>query len=55
MLRGAYGLSLYGAAAKDQLPVLEECLKKFSNHKDYAGCIKPPLEKAIAMIKDDRK
>ena len=45
MLRGAYGLSLYGAAAKDQLPVLEECLKKFSNHKDYAGCIKPPLEK----------
>jgi hypothetical protein len=55
MLWGVYGLSLYGTAAKEQLPVLEDCLRKFSNHKDYNGRIKPPLEKAIAMIKGDKQ
>ena len=40
----AYGLSLYGAAARDQLPVLEETLKAFAGHKDHDGCIKPPLD-----------
>ena len=54
-LRAAYGLSLYGKGAKDELAVLEETLKAFSGHKDYRGCIKPPLEKAIAAIKDDKK
>jgi hypothetical protein len=54
LLRGAYGLSLYGPAAKEYLPVLEDGLKKFSNHKDYNGCIKSPLEKAIAIVQKDK-
>ena len=51
VVRAAYGLSLYGPAAKEHLPVLEDCLKKLSGHKDYNSRIKPPLEKAMAIIK----
>lgn len=51
VVRAAYGLSLYGPAAKEHIPVLENCLKKLSGHKDYAGRIKPQLEISIAIIK----
>ena len=54
-LRAAYGLSLYGTDAKDQLPVLEETLKAFSGHKDFRGCIKPPLDKHLTTIRGDAK
>jgi outer membrane protein assembly factor BamB len=50
LVRAAYGLSLYGAAAREHLPILEEGLKKFANHKDINGRIKPTLEKSIAVI-----
>ena len=54
-LRAAYGLSLYGTDAKDQLPVLEETLKAFSGHKDFRGPIKVPLDKYMAAIRGDAK
>ena len=54
-LRAAYGLSLYGKGAKDELAVLEETLKAFSGHKDYRGCIKPPLDEYMEAIREGRK